>query len=231
MLRVDASVSTTLRWWRALALAFVVLGTGAVAHVTADGRLPSASGMFWLFVATTVVIAMLLGRPASTLRVVVLTVGGQAAVHAVLTMSAGHAGDPVAAAAPRPQPRVFDPNAAGTLYEQYEATRPQVEAQLAVPEGVVHLFSDLTGPHAPMMVVHMLAAAVVGLWLAVGEHALWTLVALAVVVVVPVLRAALGVPPARTPHTSATHAVAVPRHLVVLARSLARRGPPVLLPA
>ncbi|MDN5893491.1 MAG: hypothetical protein L0H93_05645 [Nocardioides sp.] len=228
---MDARVSTTLRWLRAFVLAFVIMGTGVLAHVVADGRLPSAGGLFWLFTGTTLVIAMLLGRPASTLRVVVLTVGGQAAVHAVLTMSAGHAGDPVAAASPRPTPRAFDPNAAGTLYEQYDRTRPQVDAQLAIPDGVVHLFGDLTGPHAPMMVVHMLAAALVGLWLAVGERALWTLLALAVTVVVPTLRTQLVSLAAPAPHRSVTHAVATPRFLLVLSRSLARRGPPVLLPA
>lgn len=231
MTLVDAKVSTSLRWLRALVLAFVVMGTGAVAHVAADGLLPSPGVLFLLFVATVVVTALLLGRPASTLRVVALTVGGQAAVHAVLTMSAGHVGDPASASMARPQPRAFDPHAAGSLYEQYEQTRPQVEAQLAVPDGVVHLFTDLTGPHAPMMVVHMLAAAAVGLWLAVGERALWALLALAVAVVVPVLRAVLVGPAVAAPKPSATHAVAFPRHLVALSRSLARRGPPALLPA
>lgn len=224
-------MSTTLRWLRALVLAFVVMGTGAVAHVAADGLLPSTWALFWLFVGTTTAIAMLLGKPASTLRIVALTVGGQAAVHAVLTMSSGHVGDPVTAAAARPQPRAIDPHAAGTLFEQYEQSRPQVEAQLAIPDGVVHLFTDLTGPHAPMMVVHLLAAAAVGLWLAVGERALWELIALAVAVVVPVLRVALVGPATPAPKPSTTHAVAAPRHLVALSRSLARRGPPVLLPA
>jgi hypothetical protein len=31
--------------------------------------------------------------------------------------------------------------------------------------------------HAPMMAVHLVAAALVGLWLAYGERCLWTMIA------------------------------------------------------
>src|SRR3712207_8594820 len=40
---------------------------------------------------------------------------------------------------------------------------------------VHHLIEDMTGPHAAMAVGHVAAAALVGLWLAAGERALWRL--------------------------------------------------------
>jgi hypothetical protein len=85
-----------------------------------------------------------------------------------------------------------------------------------------------------MMLAHLAAAFLVGLWLAVGEQALWALLALtagllvlaiswlSVVVVRPlvpcrlVLARAWRLPPPRT---------------AVIARSVVRRGPPVLLAA
>jgi hypothetical protein len=39
--------------------------------------------------------------------------------------------------------------------------------------------ADLTGAHAVMALAHLAAAVLVGLWLAVGERALWHLVVLA----------------------------------------------------
>lgn len=43
------------------------------------------------------------------------------------------------------------------------------------PEWLEHLTSDLSGPHARMALAHAVAAGLVGLWLAAGERALWSL--------------------------------------------------------
>ena len=43
------------------------------------------------------------------------------------------------------------------------------------PEWLEHLTADLSGPHALMAVAHAAAAGLVGLWLAAGERALWSL--------------------------------------------------------
>lgn len=228
---MDTTAGSWLRWVRAAVLAFVAMSTGTVAHVTADGRLPSVPMLVLILAGCVVAAALLLGRPATTTRIVALTAGGQAGIHALLTMTAGHAGDPVARSTVHPPPprSLVDPNASGSLFEQYNAARPQVDADLAVPAGVVHLVQDLTGDHAPMMLVHLLAAAVVGLWLASGEHALWTLVALAAAVAVPSLRALLGTPVHAPvlPATSTAYGDRPP-YLLFLTRSLPRRGPPVL---
>lgn len=233
MARVNGNAGSLLRHVRGAVLAFVVMSTGVVAHVTADGLLPSVPALVALFVGCSLAFAWLLSRPATATRIVLLTVGGQTFVHAVLTMTSGHVGDAPAppAAAPPPPPMVT--GSSGSLMEQYEASRPQVDAQLAIPDGVQHLFHDMTGAHAPMMVLHLLAAAAVGLWLAVGERALWTLLALAVAVTIPALSALLaGLRlPAPTPALPAALEQSAPPHLTALARSVVRRGPPALLPA
>src|SRR3954468_21066272 len=46
--------------------------------------------------------------------------------------------------------------------------------QRVLPYPVQHLIADLTGAHAVMALGHLAAAVVVGLWLAMGERALWT---------------------------------------------------------
>lgn len=66
---------------------------------------------------------------------------------------------------------------------------------------------------------HAAAAAVVGLWLARGEHALWALVRLAGPVALPIVSGPPRV--VRVDHTG------LPPTSLALARSLRRRGPPV----
>ncbi|NYG60754.1 hypothetical protein BJ980_003677 [Nocardioides daedukensis] len=229
---MDTRATPGLRLLRAAVLAFVALSTGAVAHVTAEGRLPSLPAMVMLLVGCTAVMAMFLARPATRTRTVALTVGGQVAVHMLLSLTAGHSGDAAVASTPSPVPTPIDPAASGSVMDAYNASRPQVEADFAVPHALTHLISDLTsGAHAPMMVLHLAAAVLVGLWLAGGERALWTLVALAATVLIPVLR--LAALPLQSPPSVPTRAreQSAPRHLVTLAPCVVRRGPPVLLPA
>lgn len=58
--------------------------------------------------------------------------------------------------------------------EQYDAHQPAGHhTQLSVPAPLQHVVADMTGQHALMALAHLLAAVVVGLWLAVGERALW----------------------------------------------------------
>ena len=230
---------SSLRWPRALALAAVATTTGVAAHGYADGLLPSVPVLVAILAICTAGVATLLGGPASTLRVVLLTVGGQTFIHAALTMTAGHAGDPPAAATRPPAPTLpVDAGAGrrtGSLLDQYTAAQPATDTELVLPAGVRHLVADMTGAHAPMMVVHLLAAALVGLWLAVGEQALWALVALAAGAAVPrlglLLAAVLARPALPRPVPVAASRPPVPPRPTVLARCVARRGPPALLAA
>ena len=245
---MSPATGTALRLPRAFVLAGVAAVAGVAGHAYAGGLLPSPVTLALIFGACVLGVAALLGGPASTLRVVLLTVGGQTFVHLALTLTAGHHGDPGASTpqhGPRPTqdpaplatPSATGGRRTGSLFDQYAAGAPggaePSGTDLAVPAGLQHVVADLTGAHAPMVVVHLLAAAVVGCWLAVGEHALWALVALATAVAVPrpvLLLGALASLPARWRPSAARNARPLsPPRLVVLARCVVRRGPPVLL--
>ena len=78
-----------------------------------------------------------------------------------------------------------------------------------------------------MMAAHLAAAALVALWLAHGERCLWTVIALAAGVLLALLDRPVPLPaPALVRATAVLRAPAVVRRL---ARSLDRRGPPLLL--
>lgn len=228
---MDDQASVLLRWLRAAVLTAVVVSFGSLAHVSADGRLPGWVGMATLASLCLIVSSVALAAPAGALRVVALTVLGQSGVHVVLTATAGHAGDTHSSAVQVPAAMESSGRRTGSLHDFYLSSQPIPTAGSGDPFG--HLVADL-GSHGPMMLAHLLAAALVGLWLAAGERALWALLALtggvlvlavawmSVVVVRPVvpLRLVLArvwqLPPPRT---------------AVIARSVVRRGPPVLLAA
>jgi hypothetical protein len=182
---MDRTAGGALRWTRALLLAAVAMGSGVVAHLSAAGRLPGPAMLVLLFLLCASVAAAFLGRPASTLRVVVLTVGGQTFVHGFLTALSGHRGDPplrrvVTTAPPAAVPPPTGQTRSGSYFDLVYAPAHQGSGtQLALPAPVQHLMADLTGAHAVMGLAHLAAAVLVGLWLAVGERALWHLVVLA----------------------------------------------------
>jgi hypothetical protein len=233
-----------LRWWRALVLAGVAFGLGLVAHLSAGGLVPGRTGLAILFGLTLTGCAAFLGRAASTLRIATLVVAGQAFIHTVLTASSGHAGDPHATAPPGTP--IGDPvslagtGRSGSLHDIYErgSLARGAGGQLVVPDWAQHLVDDLTGPHAAMAVAHVVAAALVGLWLASGERALWALIRLsrhAVTSTVQQLSAALAalapVPPVDAAQPRLDSGPARRLHSVLLASTHGRRGPPALLAA
>ncbi|WP_182526482.1 hypothetical protein [Nocardioides dongkuii] len=217
---------------RAVLLASVTVFLGVAGHVTADGLLPGPVALGMLVVVAVVAAAAFLSRPATALRLVTLLVGGQALVHTVLSAGGGHVGDPVrAATAPVPHgpatlPTV-DGRRVGSLQDAWasgadHAAAPRLPLSHLVP----------TAEHAPMMLAHALVAVLVGLWLAVGERALFTLLALAAAVVLRPLGvlgalARAGVPVVRRPAARRPVAPVPPRPLL-LARCVVRRGPPLL---
>ena len=240
---MDRTAGGALRWTRALLLAVVAMGSGVVAHVSADGRLPGPAVLGVLFLVCVAGAAAFLGRPASTLRVVVLTVTGQTVVHGFLTALSGHRGDPplrrVAAVTPSLHAQVpTGQGRRGSYFDlAYAPGHQGSSTQLVLPAPVQHLMADLTGPHALMALAHVAAAVVVGLWLAVGERALWHLVALATdgarrVVAAACASYALVRLAARSvlPPLPLRETGPVPRPSQVLDRIVVRRGPP-LLPA
>jgi hypothetical protein len=214
-------------WARAALLAAVTMFLGVAGHVTADGRLPSLAWILVLAVLAVVPCAALLARPASTLRLVLTLGGGQALVHLALTVTAGHTTDAgsghVHAGATTPHVET-----AGSALETLQSAQGLTTSGGLAPGVLLGHLVD----HAPMMVVHLLAAALVGLWLGVGERALWTVAALTASLVLRPLQhlgllARTGLPlldvlspappePVRPPATR------------LLARSVVRRGPPLL---
>jgi hypothetical protein len=212
-----------LRWVRALILAAVALTIGGVAHVTADGLLPGPLGLFGLLALSTGGVAPLLGRQASTRRVVLLLMLWQAVMHGALTALAGHAGDSV-------HP---DHGAAASAHGGH--------VHSTAPTWVQHLLADMTGPNMAMVLAHLAAAAAVGWWLAAGERALWTLLALATRPVIAALAAVLlstlwlvtaaTAGKARGAVTAPVAADIRPPAALFLSRFVTRRGPPGCLSA
>lgn len=91
---MDRHIGPLLRWTRVAMLAAVAPVSALVAHVSADGLLPGWPALIVLYVICCGTAGTLLGRPASTLRVVVLLMAGQTFIHGALTSLSGHRGDP-----------------------------------------------------------------------------------------------------------------------------------------
>ena len=243
---MDRSAGPALRWLRALLLAAVSVAGGAFAHVAADGLLPGWGALAALFLLSAVVAASLLGRPASTARVVSLLMVGQTLIHGTLTAMAGHEGASARdTAAPGLRPGAVDledgDHRVGSLHDQLHNDPPVLE-HLTVPSPLQHVLADLNGPNALMALAHLVAAAAVGLWLAMGERALWTVLALASHRVERLVHAAIGAyfeslratsecACAKRPDSVPANTLRAdrrPPRLLLLCRALVRRGPPYL---
>ncbi len=229
---------------RAAVVAALALMLGALAHVSVDGLLPSRPALVFLYLLCLAAAVPLLTRPASRLRVLAVLAGGQTLIHVGLTLTAGHRGDPVAAP-PVDVPALSDQSRKGSLVDQYEALQARIAASAtggtpgaAADAGpLAHLWDHLAEQSPWMLLLHTVAVLAVGLWLAAGESALWSLLVLSGTGVFVIMRsvlagaAALGVcvpPGPLSVPARRRRRVAVPTpHL--LRRVVAYRGPPVLL--
>lgn len=234
-----APVATGALWWgRAALLSAVALTAGAAAHVQADGLLPGPGVLVALVALGTLASAPLLRRPGSTRRIVVLLVAGQSVVHMALAVTAGHRGDPVTRAVERTPVPVGSGSRTGSFFDVAYASRvgDQAGGGLSVPAPVLHAFTDVTA-HPTMALAHLVAAAVCGWWLAMGERALWRLLDLAARgwadIVAPALERCLAAARAVTATALGVEplvlvvAVAAPLpQYQVRSRSVSRRGPP-----
>jgi hypothetical protein len=227
---MDTRLDPSVRWARALVAGSVAFLLGVVGHVSADGLVPGPVGLGVLLAVLVLLSLPVLGGHLSRLRTVGLLVGGQALIHLTLTLTSGHVGDrrqAVAHVTPTglTELPVVDGRRVGSLQDAYLGT-PTDSVTPVVPG---HLVADLQA-HAPMMVVHLLAAALVGLWLAHGERLLWNVVTLTgrrlLALVRPVVPVA--VPAVSLASYDALRSPAGPRS-VWLTRPDSRRGPPLLL--
>ncbi|GAB2738217.1 hypothetical protein [Nocardioides pakistanensis] len=279
-----------LLWARAALLATVVLTASVVGHVSADGLLPGPLAMAGLLAAATVASAAFLTHQASPLRLVSLLVAGQAALHGVLTLLAGHdaaaghgaaagsgasagvaaATGPLGTAAPTPAVPATVAERTGSYFDQvaamHAATLEQLTASAAsgaaaehlaghaaghaasqsgtpsaAHAGWSHLVDHLAGQSPAMLLAHLVVVAGLGVWLAVGERALWTVLVLsttrlhdlaehALLLVLGHWAAALHERVHGSPVVVASRRDVVPLpHL--LHHVVAHRGPPALLAA
>ncbi|GAA4699323.1 hypothetical protein [Nocardioides conyzicola] len=231
---MEARVDPAVLWARALVVGSLSFVLGVIGHVSADGLLPGPFFLAVLLAMSVLLSAPMLSRPASSVRIVAMLVGGQTLLHLVLSVTAGHAGDrsTASAAAPRSSALgtlpVLDGRRVGSLQDAYTGASDQ-PGGLAPTLPIGHLIGDLSA-HAPMMAAHLVVAALVGLWLGYGERCLWTLVALTgrrILAAAWALRPVVTAP--RLTSVTAERTLTGPRS-VWLVRPDSRRGPP-LLPA
>ena len=219
--------NTALRWARALTLASVMLGSGIVGHAAAGGSVPATSMLLPVLVLFTAAIAPLLGAPASTRRVTSLLVVGQVSVHVLLQLLGGSVALDVSG-----HSMAMHTGAAGG-----PVTAHLGHGVASAPTG--SFTTLMTGPHVGMLLAHVAAASVVGLWLAAGERAAWTLVSLAALPVVDAWVTLRKLSGAAQVAVVTTRPVPCPgwacetrvRPAMWTGRGVSRRGPPRLLAA
>jgi hypothetical protein len=222
----------SLLWWRAGIVSAMTFLVGAVGHVGTGGRLPPWFALGAMFAVGTAISAVVLAHPASARRIVALVVLGQTACHGLLSVTAGHAGDEVVVttSAPTTGPGslpVSNGARVGSLQDHYQAMvgTPSAGSALTMPDPVALL------DHLPMFLAHTLVAVLVGLWLAAGERALWSLLTLIFTAAVALLVLPAVVPVVARRRAPLRRRPATPPSLARVGRTVVRRGPPALLVA
>ncbi len=209
-----------LLWLRAALLGMIALLTGVVSHAAADGLLPSTAALVALGLLATVAAAWVLRRRVPWFGLVGLAVLGQTVIHLALSVLAGHSGDP-AAVPLRP--------VAGTATWQDSLLGGYADPAAAPSLGwTTHLVEHLTEVGPGMVAAHLVGAAALAGWLAVGEVALWALLLMLAAGVGAGRRRWVDHPVAGP--AAPARAVVVPAALrpSLLSRgSVCRRGPPV----
>ena len=228
-----------LLWGRATMLSLMALTTGGVAHLQAGGLLPGLTTLVLMVLAGALACVPFLRSRGSAVRIVLLLVAGQSAVHMTLAVTAGHRGDPTPTATPTPTvPAGATGDRTGSYFDVAYASRVgDQQGGLSVPSPVLHAFTDISA-HPTMALAHLLAAVACGWWLARGERALWLLVDLAsrgwTELVASALRswataaraAAATALSVELPVLAVAVATPLPQSQV-RSRSVSRRGPPL----
>jgi hypothetical protein len=172
-----------LRWVRVLTLSSVLFTSALAGHTAAGGATPAASALVPLFVLTVVAVAPFTRASIRPAWAVALLLVGQGLLHAALQLLGGTAvttttamcGTGTGAAA------VLAPTSCHLMTHPGAATAHS------------SAMSVMGGGHLVMLLAHLVAAAVVGVWLAAGERAFWTVLVLATRPVVDAWRTVTGV--------------------------------------
>jgi hypothetical protein len=152
---------------RVLTLPSVLFASGLAGHAAAGGVTPVPSLLVPLFVLTVFAVAPFAGGPMNPARSLALLVGGQGMLHAALQLLSGATGTAMPT-----------PCGAGTGVPASSSTSSHLMTHLDAAASHGSVMSLMGGGHLVMLLAHLAAAVAVGLWLAAGERALWTLLAL-----------------------------------------------------
>jgi hypothetical protein len=164
---------TVPRWMRVLTLASVIFTVTLASHVAAHGVIPDASALVRLFVLTVLALPPLAGVSMSPTQVAALLLSGQGLLHMAFQLPGGRSIGvmPTSCAA-----------AMGAAAVSSPAGVPAMGSHLMTPPGTASqgfAMSQVDGGHAMMLLAHLTAAIVAGVWLAAGERVFWRLLALA----------------------------------------------------
>jgi len=224
-----------LVWARSMVLGVAALLAGVVPHVAAGGRLPGVGALAALLALAVVVGSRLLGTWAGPWRLVAFVVVAQGAVHAVLSVLAGHRGDTATTgAALTPAPRLESLTRVGSLQDVYESGLAQAPASPS-QDVLAHQWAHLVDQGPWMVMAHALGAVALGLFLARGEQALSGLVGVAVLGaaawLVDRVRTLEPIPVSVPSAAPAARAVLARASQLLDRSSHPLRGPPLLLVA
>ena len=151
---------------RALTLPSVLFSSALAGHVVADGVTPAASVLVPLFVLIVFAVAPFVGAPTSPALSVALLAGGQGLLHAAMQVLGGTASATTTVSGAATGVATVSAPTSSHLMHQGAATSPG------------SVMSWMSGGHMDMLLAHLAAGVVVGLWLAAGERAFWKLLAL-----------------------------------------------------
>jgi hypothetical protein len=212
-----------LRWGRALTLPSVLFFSALAGHAAGGGVAPSGSVLVPLFVLTVAAVAPFTRSPIRPAVVVALLIGGQGVLHVAFQLLSETAGTATTVMCGGPM--------GATAVSSQSSCHVMTHSSAAS-----HGFATplINGGHIAMLLGHLAAAVVVGVWLAAGERALWMVLVLAarpVVVawrtVTAMVRGGIGAMVGSFPRPQLGWAPPCAiRPLMWVAGAVSRRGPP-----
>lgn len=223
----DPYVLLCLPWPRAVVVAVLITSLGVVGHAAAGGAQPTPTAVGVALLSATLLARAIQGRPGSLARVVWALLVGQVVVHVAMTPmhptpSQHHMATGAAA--------IHTLHAGGgspLRHSSAGAWGPQLAAWIS--DAVTCLLQQPT-----MLIMHVGAAAVVGVWLVIGEQAALraaTMIERSWLVPITALLGALDrVDLALAPQRNLVPAAGpdTPVPVLFLVPGTARRGPPLL---
>ena len=160
------ATDAALRGMRALTLPSLLFASGLAGHAAAGGVTPCPPLLVPLFLLTVFAAVPFAGAAISPAWSMPLLVGGQGALHAALQLLSG-AGSMPTTTMHGPSAGVSGPTSSHLMTQHPNAAASHGDGM-----------SLMGGGHLVMLLAHLAAAGAVALWLAAGERAVWTLLAL-----------------------------------------------------